>query len=90
MSHVGWFEVGESSILGPEIIREAMENLRMIRNRLATAYSRQKSYSDNRKRALEFEVGDQMYLKISPMKGVWRFCKEGKLSTRYIGPYEVL
>ena len=89
-SPVGWFEVGESSILGPEIIHEAVEKVRMIRDRLATAYSRQKSCADNMKRDLEFEVGYQVYLKISPIKGVMRFGKKGKLSPRCIGPYEVL
>ena len=62
----------------------------MIRDRFATPYSRQKSYVDNRKRALKFDVGDQMYLQISPTKGVMRFSKKGKLSPRYIGLYEVL
>ena len=62
----------------------------MIRDRLSTAYSRQKSYADNRKRPLEFNVGDQVYLKISPMKGVMRFGRKGKLSPRYVGPYEIL
>ncbi|XP_027767758.1 uncharacterized protein LOC114074036 [Solanum pennellii] len=47
----------------------------MMRDRLATAYSRQKFYADNKKRALEFEVGDPLYLRISPMKGVMRFGK---------------
>ena len=79
-----------SSILRPNIIHEAMEKMRIIINRLATAYSRQKSFADNRKRALEFEVSDQVYLKISPMKGVMRSGKKGKLSLRYIGPYEIL
>ncbi|XP_069149125.1 uncharacterized protein [Solanum lycopersicum] len=51
-------------------------------DRLATAYNRQKSYADNTKRPLEFDVGDHVYLKISPMKG--------KSSPRYIGPYEIL
>lgn len=62
----------------------------MIRYRLATAYSSQKSYAYNRKRALEFGVGDQVYLKISSMKGVMGFGKKGKLSEWYIGPYEIL
>ena len=62
-SPVAWFEVGESSILGPEIIQEAVENVRIIKDRLTTAYSRQTSYADNRKRDLEFEVGDQVHLK---------------------------
>ncbi|KAH0706733.1 hypothetical protein KY289_011809 [Solanum tuberosum] len=51
--------------------------------------SRQKSYTDVRRRALEFEVDDWVYLKVSPMKGVMRFGKKGKLSPRYIGPYRI-
>ena len=57
---------------------------------LKTTYSRQKSYADNRRRDLQFEIGDHVYLKISPMKGVMRFVKKVKLSPRYVGPYEVL
>ena len=86
-SSVGWFEGGESFILCPDIIHEVVEKVRMIRDRLATAYSRQKSYADNRKRHLEFEVGDQVYLRISLMKGVMRHGKKWKLSLRYIGPH---
>ena len=62
----------------------------MIRDRQATTYGRKKSYAENIKRALEFEVGDQVYLNISFMKEVMRFFKKGKLSLRYICPYEVL
>ena len=62
----------------------------MIRDRLATAYSRQRFYTDNRKRPLEFDDGDQFYLNISPKKGVKRFGRKGKLSTKYVGPYEIL
>ena len=54
------------------------------------AYSRQKSYADNIRRDLEFEIGDLVYLKISPMKGVMRFGKKGKYISRYDSPYEVL
>ncbi|WMV46129.1 hypothetical protein MTR67_039514, partial [Solanum verrucosum] len=89
-SPVGWFEVGEFAILGPEVIYEATEKVQLIRDRLKMAHSRQKSYADNRKRDHEFEVGDWVYLKISPMKGVMKFCKKGKLSPRYVGPFEIL
>ena len=68
-SPVGWFQVGALSILGPEIIHEALEKVRVSRDRLATAYNRQKSYADNIKWTLEFDVNDQVYLKILPMKG---------------------
>ncbi|XP_069148071.1 uncharacterized protein [Solanum lycopersicum] len=83
-------EVGESSILGPKIIHEALNKVRVIRDRLATTYSQQKSYEDNRKCPLEFHVGDQVYLKISPLKGVMRFCSKGKFNPSYVGPYEIL
>ncbi|XP_069144097.1 uncharacterized protein [Solanum lycopersicum] len=73
-SPIGWFKVGESSILGQEIIHEALEKVRVIKDRLATAYSRQKLYADNRKRPLEFSVGDQKCLgdpaSILPVEGL--------------------
>ena len=56
---------------------------------MKTAYSRQKSYADNMRRDLEFEDGYTVNLKISPMKGVVRFCKKVKFSPRYVGPYEI-
>ncbi|CAN6471842.1 unnamed protein product [Victoria cruziana] len=62
----------------------------MIRERLQTAQYRQKCYADQRRRALEFEVGDFVFLKISPTKGVFRFGKRGKLSPRFIGPFKVI
>jgi hypothetical protein len=57
---------------------------------LKTAQSRQKSYDDNRRRELIFEVGDLVYLKVSPMRGMKRFKVKGKLSPRYIGPFKIL
>lgn len=69
---------------------EAMEKVKLIREWLKTAQSRQKSYADVRRRDLEFEVGDLVYLKISPLKGLKKFGKKGKLSPRYVGPYRVL
>lgn len=68
----------------------AMEKVHLIRKRLKTTQSYQKSYADVRGRYLEFEVGDLVYLKISPMKRVKRFGKKGKLSPQYDGPYRIL
>ncbi|GJW93151.1 hypothetical protein Tco_0172823 [Tanacetum coccineum] len=59
-------------------------------SRLKAARDRQKSYADNRRKPLEFEVGDQVLLKVSPWKGVVRFGKKGKLAHRYVGPFEIL
>ena len=85
-----WIEVGESSITGPELIRDTSEKVSLIRQRLLTAQSRQKSYADVRRRPLEFKVGDHVFLKVMPKKGVVRFGKHGKLSSRFFGSFEVL
>ena len=89
-SPIGWFEVGEPSLLGSDLVYKTLEKFHIIRNRLQMACSRQKSYANHRSKNLEFEEGDTMYLKISPMKGVVRFGKKGKLSHRYVGPYDIL
>ena len=62
----------------------------LIWQRLLTAQSQQKSYADRRRRPLEFEVGDHVFLKEMPKRGVVRFGKRGKLSPRFIGPFEIL
>ena len=89
-SPLHWDEVGEKRILGPEAVSEASEAIEKIRQRMLTAQSRQKSYADLKRRDIEFAVGEFVFLKISPMKGVMRFGKKGKLSPRYIGPFEIL
>ena len=85
-----WTEVGESSITGPDLIRDTSEKVSLIRQRLLTAHSRQKSYEDVQRRPLEFEIGDHVFLKVMPKRGVVRFGKRGKLSPRFIGPFEIL
>ena len=62
----------------------------LIRKRLLTAQSRQKSYDDRRRQPLEFEVGDRVFLKVIPKRGVIRFGKRGKLAPRYIEPFEII
>ncbi|WMV50693.1 hypothetical protein MTR67_044078 [Solanum verrucosum] len=89
-SPVGWFEVGEVALIGPDSNLDAMEKVKLIRDRLKTAQSRQKSYADVRRRELEFQVDDWVFLKVPPMKRVMRFGKKGKLSARYVGPYRIL
>ncbi|KAH0633271.1 hypothetical protein KY284_036057 [Solanum tuberosum] len=89
-SPIGWFEVGEVALIDPELVDEAIEKVRLIRERLKMAQSRPKSYVNVRRRDLEFDVHDRVYLKISPMKGIMRFGKKGKLSPWYVGPYQIL
>ncbi|GJW81322.1 hypothetical protein Tco_0145297, partial [Tanacetum coccineum] len=59
-------------------------------DRLKDARDRQKSYVDMRREPLEFSVGDYVLLKVSPWKGVVRFGKKGKLSPRFVRPFEVI
>ncbi|GKC42777.1 reverse transcriptase domain-containing protein [Tanacetum coccineum] len=89
-SPVLWAEIGESSLIGPELIQETTDKVVLIKEKLKAARDRQKSYADNRRKPLEFEVGDRVMLKVSPWKGVVRFGKKGKLAPRYVGPFEIL
>ena len=88
--HYDWTEMEESSITGLDLIRDTFEKVSLIRQRLLKAQSRQKSYADVRRRPLEFEVGDHVFLKVIPKRGVVRFGKREKLSPRFIGPFEIL
>ena len=85
-----WTEVGECSITGLDLIRDTSEKVSLIRQRFLTAQSWQKSYADVRRRPLEFKVGDHVFLKVMPKRGVVRFGKQGKLSPRFIWPFEIL
>ncbi|KAI3762610.1 hypothetical protein L1987_53047 [Smallanthus sonchifolius] len=85
-----WAEVGDKHLTGPEIIQETTDKIFKIKDRLKAARDRQKSYADNRRKPLEFQVGDRVMLKVSPWKGVARFGNRGKLNPRYVGPFEIL
>ena len=82
--------MGESSITGPDLIRDTSEKVSLIRQRLLMAQSLQKSYADVRRPPLEFDVRDHVFLKVMPKRGVVRFGKRGKLSPRFIEPFEIL
>ena len=85
-----WSDIDESRVIGPNLVQETMDKVRLIQPRMKSAQSRQKSYADRRRRPPEFMEGDHVFLKVSPTKGVMRFGQSGKLSPRYIGPYEIL
>ena len=87
---LNWLKPGERAIFGPDIIQEAEERVRLIQNHLKATQSRQKSYSDKRRRSLVFQVGDYVYLRVSPMKGIHRFGVKGKLAPRYVGPIQII
>ncbi|WMV25088.1 hypothetical protein MTR67_018473 [Solanum verrucosum] len=88
-SPIGWFDVGAVGFVGPDLVHQATEKVKIIQDRFKIAQSHQKSYTDVRRRDLEFELDDWVYLKVSPMMGVMRFGKNYKLSPRYIGPYRI-
>jgi hypothetical protein len=79
--------MGEQRVFGPDILEEAEKQVRMVRENLCVAQSRQKSYTDHRRREISFEVGDFVYLKVSPMRGLRHFKVRGKLAPRFIGPF---
>jgi hypothetical protein len=68
-----WSEAGERKVFGPDILQEAEKQVHMVRENLRVAQSRQKSYADHRRRDFSFEVGDFVYLKVSPMRGLHCF-----------------
>jgi hypothetical protein len=87
---LNWIELGEKVIFGPDLVEEADATVRHIQENLKAAKSRQETYTNKRRRPLEFEVGGHVYLRVSPMKGVKRFGVKGKLAPRYIGPLPIL
>ena len=85
-----WTELRKKKIIGPDLIQETEEKVKMIRERLKVATYRQKSYADMRRKDIRYEIGEKVFLKVSPWKKVMRFGKNGKLSPRFIGSYEVI
>ena len=82
-----WDQTGERQFFGPKNIQEAEEQVRMIRENLRTAQSRQKSYADTRRRLLEFKVVDHVYLKVSPIRGMRRFKVKESCPLALLDPY---
>ena len=74
-SPICWTEMRESSITGPNLIRDTSKKVDLILKRLLMAQSRQKNYADRRRQPLEFEVGDHVFFKVMPKRGVVRFVK---------------
>jgi hypothetical protein len=87
---LNWIELGERVIFGPNLIKKAEATVRRIQDNLKATKSCQETYANKRHRPLEFEVGDHVYLSVSPVKGVTRFGVKGKLVPHYIGPFPIL
>ena len=85
-----WDGVGDRQLFGPDLIRDSEEKVKLIRDRLKIAQSRQKSYADSKRKEVTYKVGDRAYLRVSPLRGIKRFGVKGKLAPRFIGPYKIL
>ncbi|GJR39348.1 putative reverse transcriptase domain-containing protein [Tanacetum coccineum] len=88
--HLPLVEVGDVQLTSLEIVHENTEKIIQIKSRIQSTRDHQKSYTDVRRKPLEFQVGNKVMLKVSPWKEVIRFGKRGKLNPRYIGPFKVL
>jgi hypothetical protein len=87
---LSWSKTGERKIFGPDLVIEAEDKVKVIQANLKIAQSRQKSYADQRRKPLQFQVGDFVYLRVSPTKSIQRFGINGKLAPRYVGSFEIL
>jgi hypothetical protein len=87
---LNWIELGEKVIFGLDLVDEAEATIHRIQENLKAVKSRQETYAHKWCRPLEFKVGDHVYLRVSPMKGVKRLRVKGKLAPRYIGPFPIL
>jgi hypothetical protein len=87
---LNWIEPGEKVIFGPDIVVEAEVTVRRIQENLKAAKPSQESYANKRRQSLEFKVGDHMYLRVLPMKGMKRFGVKGKLALRNIRPFPIV
>jgi hypothetical protein len=85
-----WRQIRESQVFGLEVLKDAEKQVQMIRENLKIAQSQQKNYADKRRRDLSFEIGDFVYLKVSPMTCTQRFKVKGKLAPRYVDPFKII
>ena len=87
---VCWIDLKEYKVIGPDIVKETEEKVRVIQQRLKAASDRKKSYVGIKRKYIEYKVRDKVFLKVSPWRKILRFGKKGKLSPRFIEPYEIL
>ena len=85
-----WTKLSEKKVIGPDLIQETEEKVKMIREILKVVADRQNSYADLNRKDIQYEIGEKVFLKVSPWKKVKRFRKNDKLSPRFIGSYEVI
>ena len=87
---VCWTDLNKHKVIGPNVVKLTEEKVQVIQQRLKAASDRQKSYADLKRKDIEYEIGDKVFLKVSLWRKILRFGKKGKLSPRFIRPYEIL
>jgi len=85
-----WFESGESALLGPDVVQETTGKVKMIQEKMKASQSRQKSYHDKRRKDIEFQVGDHVFLRVNTVTGFGRALKCLKLTPRFVVPFEIV
>ena len=85
-----WTELNEQKIIGTDLVKDTEEKVQIIQQRLKAASDRQRSYANLKRKDIEYEVGDKVFLKVSLWKKILCFGRKGKPSPRFIGPYEIL
>ncbi|GAU43227.1 hypothetical protein TSUD_241170 [Trifolium subterraneum] len=84
-----WYESGETVVLGPDIVQETTEKIKMIREKMKASQSHQKSYHDKKRKDVKFQEGDHVFLRVTSTTGVGRALKSKKLTSKFIGPYQI-
>jgi len=84
-----WYQDGEAFVLGPEFLKQTTSKVKLIQDRMRATQSRQKSYADKRRQLLEFDEGDHVFLRVTPTTDIRRVLKSRKLTSRFIGPYQI-
>ena len=80
----------EHKIIGPDLVKDTEEKVQIIQRRLKATSDRQRPYTNLKRKDIEYEVRDKVFLKVFPWKNILCFGRKGKLSPRFIGPYEIL
>ena len=89
-SPLRWDSLGEKFLVGLEMVQMMNDKIVKIKQTMLASQSRQKSFSNQRWKDLEFEVGDKVFLRVSLMKGVYRFGSRGKLRPHFVGLFEIV
>jgi len=84
-----WYQDGEAVLVGPELLEQTTEKMRLLRDRMRASQSKQKAYADRRRRPLEFETRDHVFLRVTRTTGVKRALRSRRLSPKFLGPYQI-